>query len=66
MTQIEEYEKVPVHIFKSSTNSDIEYSNIDENTVKSFVNKKRMVSGLDEPFFYSQDDEIVFCRDNED
>ena len=44
--QIEEYEKVPLHIFKSSTNSDIEYSNIDENTVKSIVNKKRMVSGL--------------------
>ena len=47
-------------MFKSSTNSDIEYSNIDENTVNYKNNNKKKSNIFQEPFFYNQDDEIVF------
>ena len=49
-------------MFKSSTNSDIEYSNIDENTVnyKNNNNNKKKSNIFQEPFFYNQDEEIVF------
>ena len=49
-------------MLKSSTNSDIEFSNVDENTVKQLIKHQKISN---KAYFYEgQMEDVVFCKDN--